>query len=198
MIRIKAFFTVGSIVSMALMLMSVLFGFIEEKLYSYPSYSFAELLPEFYWPLFGVAIMYIALGIVAVTLYNKRIKAINIINLAFTASLYMFAVYISSLANYTGCKVFTTSMSSIAIGIAFPLHLVVEIFALISQEYKTDKTAISYTYQAPVSPAPVATPKKVDSNSAIEMLNQLKKLFDNGLLTEEEYNEKRKEYVSQI
>ena len=199
MIRSKGFFTVVSTLSMALMLMSLLSGFIVDGYqgYYYPYYyPLAE--GEFYWPLIGAAIMYVAFGIVAIALYNKRIKAINIINLVLTAYVYIFAVVFSAIALDDGHYVFAVIMFSFAIDIAFPLHLVAEIFALIAQKYKTGKTAISYTYQAPVSPTPVATPKKADSNSAIEMLRQLKNLFDDGLLTEEEYNEKRKEYVSRI
>ena len=142
--------------------------------------------------------MYIAFVIVAIALYNKRIKAINIINLVFTVSVDIFAIVVSAIAIDKGYEVFATIMFSLAIGIALPFHLVVEILALIAQKYKTPKAAPSYAYQVPVAPTPVATPKKVDSNSAIEMLRQLKNLFDDGLLTEEEYNEKRKEYASRI
>ena len=201
MIRGKVFFTVVSTLSMALMLMSLLSGFIVDGYHGYYSpyyFSFAEWDPEFYWPLFCLAIIYIAFGIVAVTLYNKRIKAINIINLVLTVSVYIFAVVVSTIAFDKAHDVFAIIMFVIAFGIAFPLHLVAEIFALIAQKYKTPKAAPSYAYQVPVAPTPVATPEKADSNSAIEMLRQLKNLFDDGLLTEEEYNEKRKEYVSRI
>ncbi len=41
-------------------------------------------------------------------------------------------------------------------------------------------------------------PKEIDPNSPSEQLRKLKELFDDGVITEEEYEEKRKKYVDKL
>ena len=43
-----------------------------------------------------------------------------------------------------------------------------------------------------------STTQKLDDNDNIERLKQLKELFDSGLISSEEYEEKRKEILSEI
>ena len=202
MIRSKKFFAVGSIVSMAIMFVTLMLGFVEDGYYysyyySY-SYSFAERAGAFYWPMFALATSYIAFGIVAVALYNKRIKAINIINLILTSVVYMFGMAVAFVAIDCGNVLFSIFMLAGAVSIAFPFHLVVDIFALIAQRYKIVQTQPTYTYQEPAYAAPAAPAASFANNDAIETLKQLKELYEAGVLTEEEYKAKRQQYVSKI
>lgn len=198
---------------MAIMFVSLMFGFIEDahhyssgsysyyygysKGYSYYT-SFADYNSEIYWPLFALTIAYIAFGIVAIALYNKRIKAINIVNLILTSVVYMFAMIAAFIAIDYGNAVFAIFMLACAVGIAFPFHLVVEIFALIAQKHKSTEKPLFDTPQEPIRVTQEAQTEPTANNDAIEMLKQLKVLYDAGALTEEEYNAKRAQYVSKI
>lgn len=203
MIRSKKFFAVGSIVSMAIMFVTLLLGFVEDDyhlgyFYSYWN-SFEENAEEIYWPFFILSIAYISFGIVAVVLYNKRIKAINIINLILTSVVYIFAATVGVLSIAFQNIVFGISLLGAAVCIAFPFHLIVDIFALVAQKYKNTQPKPNYVRQEPVYAAPVApAPTTSADNDAIEMLRQLKALYDSGVLTEEEYNAKRQQYVNKI
>ena len=53
------------------------------------------------------------------------------------------------------------------------------------------------TQQPIYAPQAVSVEPSVNTD-AIEMLKQLKALYDAGALTEEEYNAKRQQYVSKI
>ena len=92
MVRGKKIFTIGSIISIALTSLSLMMGLIEDAYeyhytwydYYYYETSFDYCYSDYYWILFGLVMTYVALNIVAIVLYNKRIKAINIINLVLT------------------------------------------------------------------------------------------------------------------
>jgi len=222
MIRSKKFYTIGSIVSMAIMFTALLIGFFPDSYhsgsyygYSYGYYiSFAEYGITAYSLLCASVIIYISFGIVAVALYNKRIAAINIINLILTSLTYMYAMIISFVAIECDNVIFAVFMLFGAVAIAFPFHLVVEIFALIAQKYKNAPQQQQPAYapqQQPYVPqqqqvyaqqpvyAASSAPKAVSvNNDAINALKQLKDLYDAGVITEEEYNAKRQQYVSKI
>lgn len=208
MIRSKKFYATGSIVSISIMFLSLMLGFVEDGHHSYYSYwysysdtyytSFADEGGTGYWLLFFLASVYIALSIVAIALYNKRIKAINIVNIVLTPIVYSYAMIEALVAIDYGNDVFGWCMLLLAVGVAFPFHLVVEIFALVAQKYKAPANRPFYVTQQPVY-APQAMPVNPAANTdAIEMLKRLKALYDAGALTEEEYNEKRQQYINQI
>ena len=208
MIRSKKFFTIGSIVSMALMFLTLMFGFIEDAYhYSSGSYwyssghywtSFADYVGEVYWPLFAFAMIYIAFGIVAIALYNKRIKAINIVNLILTNVVYMYGMIAAFVAIDYENVTFAIFMLLAGVCVAYPFHLVVEIFALIAQRYKVIDNQLSNVPQHPICATQVASAESTVNQNAIEMLKQLKALYDADVLTEEEYKAKRQQYVSKI
>ena len=200
MVRGKKFFTIGSIIAMALMLFSLMFGFTEDGYdyyysrysgYHYYYHSFAQYDPTFYWIFFSVIMTYIALGVVAIVLYNKGIKAINIVNLIWTASVYTFVSVVAIYAFEFGNATFGYMLLFVAVSTAFPLHLVAEILALVLPKKK-----VAVQVAQPVVVSAPQTP--VASDNAIAMLKKLKELYDAGILSEEEYNAKKQQYVDKI
>ena len=192
MVRGKNIFTVGSIVSMAIMLVTLMLGYVEDCYYEYYRYGFSFLVQCWEWYLvFLVAvILYIACGVAATALYKERIKAINIINLISTIVVYLFAMVVANVAIEYENLTFGLSLLFAAFGIAFPLHLAVDIVALATQKFKK--------VEQPDSVASVAPEAVSNNNDAIDALKELKDLCDKGILTEEEYIAKRQKYVSRL
>ena len=193
----KKFFTVGSIVSMVIMFVTLMLGFVEDGYYtsgywykSYHWYSFADRCSEWYWPFFAVVILYIAFAIVAIAFYKKRIKAINTINLISTILVYVFAIVVAMFALELGCDTFGTVLFSAAVGVAFPFHLAANIVALATQKFKK--------VEEPDCVTPVVPEMTSANNTVMDALKELKELYDLGILTKEEYDEKRQQYVSRI
>lgn len=185
--------------------------------------SYAEYCGEWYWPLVAATVVYITLGIIAVALYKRRLVGINIANLILTVAMYVWATFVGIDALYYGNDAFGAILLSTCVGVAFPLHLAADIVALTTQKDKKMSMQPPYPYQvpmyaapvypyqppvyvapaapvttAPVVPAPAAPVVSPVSNEADETLKQLKALRDAGVLTEEEYNEKRQQYVKEI
>lgn len=195
MVHGKKFFMVGSILAMSLMFVSLMFGFIEDGYYysSYGSryYSFVQFDEGLYWYFFTAVIAYIAFGVVAIALYNKGIKAINIVNLSWTACVYMFAFIVSIVAIIYENFTFALILLLVTIPVGLPFHLIAEILAMALPKKKA-------TVQV-AQPVVVAAPQTPVANSnAIAMLKQLKELYDAGILTEEEYNAKKQQYVEML
>lgn len=217
MIRSKKFFTIGSIVSIVIMFASLMFGFIADGYhhspgyytynyygsYRYPTYvsghtywtSFADYYAELFWPLFATVIVYVIFSIVAVALYRKRVLAINIINIVLTNSVYIFAAIVSIVALDCNNITFGLILLIAAVGVAYPLHLFVEVLALIGQKYKRVQSEPDEGTQQPAS---IESPAAPTNNDAIETLKKLKELYDAGILTEDEYSAKRQQYVNSI
>ena len=188
MVRGQKFFTTGSIVSMAIMFVTLMLGFVEENYGKHRS--FAECYELWYWRFFISVILYISFGIVAIALYKKRIKAINIVNLILTFGIYTFATFAYIAATNDFCDIFSSFLLFAALGIAFPLHFAVNIVSLTTQRFKK--------VEQPDSVAPVAPEKISTNNDAIDALKELKDLYDKGVLTDEEYITKRQKYVSRL
>lgn len=194
MVHGKKFFMVGSILAMSLMFVSLMFGFIEDG-YSYYYgwfYSFEQYNYDLYWTFFTAVIAYIAFGIVAIALYNKGIKAINIVNLSWTACVYIFAFIVSIVAMIDENLTFSLILLLVTIPVGLPFHLIAEILALAFPKKKVEQKQEAQHVASVVSQAPM-----VNSN-AIAMLKQLKELYDAGILTEEEYNAKKQQYVEML
>ena len=221
--RSRKLFTAGSIVSMSLMFISLMFGFTEDAYHSYYysywykgySYytSFADYVGDIYWPLFTLAMIYIVFNIVAIALYHKRVKAINIVNLILANVVYIYGFIAGCAALAYENTTFAIFMLGVAFCIAYPFQLVVDILALVGHRFKNAPAAQAPAYQAPayqapayqapayqapVYAAPAAPTAAADNGDAIETLKQLKELYDAGVLTEAEYNAKRQQYISKI
>lgn len=200
MVRGKKFFTISSIIAMSIMFVTLMCGFVEDGYYSYSYYytryySFANYYDAWmFWTLFGLVFSYIGLGVVAMILYKKAIKAINLVNFIFTLVTYSFALLVSIFAIIDENLTFALMLLCVAIPVAFPLHLIAEILAMSFQKKnRQDQQAMQ-----PVASfaAPQAAPAA--SGNAIAMLKQLKELYDAGVLSEDEYNEKKQQYVEMI
>ena len=195
MVHGKKFFMVGSILAMSLMFVSLMFGFTVDG-YSYDYYysyyySFSQYYPTIYWMFFFVVTSYIALGVVAIALYNKGIKAINVVNLAWTIFVYVFALVVSICAIDSENAVLALILLLVTIPVGFPFHLIAEILAMALPKKKaTVQVAQPVVVSAPQTP--------VANSNAIAMLKQLKELYDAGILTEEEYNAKKQQYVEML
>ena len=145
MVRGKKIFTVGSIISMALMVISLMFGFAEDiyryRAGSYSYYygyssgysyyvSFADYYGEWYWPLFATVVVYVVFGILAMALYNKRVKAICVLSFIWTIIAYSLATIVAIIALGYGSDAFGSLLLSAAVGVAFPFHFAVGIVSL--------------------------------------------------------------------
>ena len=147
MVRGKTFFTVGSIISMTLTFFTLFFGFVEDGYYygyyyyDFYSRSFSENYEELYIPLFLAVTVMIGLGVVAIILYNKRITAINIVNLIFSILVYLYAAFVAIIALIQGHEVFGVFLLLIVVGVCFPFHLVVNIIGLAAKKPKPQPQA---------------------------------------------------------
>ena len=137
MICNRKIFTIGSIASMAIMFVALMFGFVIDYYSYYYVYSFAEYAGIIYWPFFVLTIAYIAIGVIAIALYNKHIKALNIANLILTFSIYVYAVILSFIA--MSCyerSVFGIFMLLFPVSIGLPFHFIVDILATYNKRIK--------------------------------------------------------------
>lgn len=228
MVRGKGIFTAGTIVSMVIMFISLMCGFAEDGYDSYYTYShsyypyysydrqyhsrwysFADEFGELFGLLFALVLVYIVFSIIAMSLYKKSVTAIKVIHLIITIVTYSFAAIVFAAAADEGHDVFAPVLLFGALCTAFPFQLVVNIVGLSAKKEPEAPVQPVYAYQPPVyayqppvyaappvAPAPQAVP--APSNDTVEMLKQLKDLRDAGVLTEEEYNAKRQQYVNQI
>ena len=201
MIRRKIFFTTSSILSMILMAVAMVIGvsFKDKYCVRYHYYSttysyetFAENMTGLYVLLSSAVVVYITFGIIAIALYNKRIKAINIVNLILTTSVYVLSLIITVVAIGEKHDFFSFCLVILS-NISFIMHMPVEILALTALKSKVDEAKVSSDACLVSNP-----PKIYGTNDAIDMLKQLKKLYDEGVLTEEEYRVKKKQYVDQL
>ena len=197
MVRGKKIFTLGSIVSIIIMVVTLVHGYFVKEVYHHYAYleevwhSYADVYWDSYITFLIPAILYISFGIVAIALYEKRIKAINVLHLIATAIVLFltFGFYYFDVVSARGAYVFADSLL-VALCVGLPFQLAVDIVALATLRFKK--------VEQPDSVVPVVTEKISTNNDAVDALTQLKELYDKGILTEEEYIAKRQPYVNKL
>lgn len=212
MTRDRKLFTIGSIVSMFIMLMASIFGFFCDAeyyhtLYGYPEYyymSFSDIVPTMFWILFGTVLGYVVLGTLATIFYGMHFKTMNISNMALTLAVYVYAVFVCDVAFANGHFLFGYALV-VAVCVGLPIHIAVEILAL-----KTKRIHSVNKIRYSISPKSVGfTPANIndDTDSApslytveetSKILQHLKELHDTGILSKKEYEKKKTKYLSQI
>ena len=212
MTRDRKLFTIGSIVSMFIMLMASIFGFFSDAeyyhtFYGYPEYyymSFSDIVPTMFWILFGTVLGYVVLGTLATIFYGMHFKTMNISNMALTLAVYVYAVFVCDVAFAKGHFLFGYALV-VAVCVGLPIHIAVEILAL-----KTKRIHSVNKIRYSISPKSVGfTPANIndDTDSApslytveetSKILKHLKELHDTGMLSKKEYEKKKKKYLSQI
>ena len=106
----------------------------------------------------------------------------------------LVAIFICCILSFASMSSSTEGLTIVA-NVLLTISVVVGI-ALYVVSFIKEESPHKVTYKTGEIVYPL--PKSSDSNDPVEQLRKLKELFDDGVITEEEYEEKRKKYVDRL